>query len=179
MTTDDDSRLELREDEEIQHERARARDSRFARLYGAHPWHLVAMLGLAAVTAYAVTRLLGGPALLNIAIWFVGAAVVWDLLLGPGYAGVDALLRATVGRVRASGVRPLNYVRVPLALSSLLLVVWAPLILQRTESIYRAKSDLLQDPYLERWVAVTAVLVLASALLYAVAVGRARRSSRR
>lgn len=175
MIGDDRSRLELHEQDEQLHERGRARDSRFARRYGAHPWHLVAMLGLAAVTAYAVSRLLGDPALIRIAVWFVGAAVVWDLLLGPAYAGVDALLRATVGRVRASGVRALNYVRVPLALSSLLLVVWAPLILQRSEGVYQAKSGLRQDPYLERWLAVTAVLMLASAALYAVAVLRARR----
>lgn len=176
MSADDErSRLELRRDEEQLHERGRAPDSRFARLYGAHPWHLVAMLGLAVVTAYAVTRLLGGPALIKIVIWFVGAAVVWDLLLGPAYAGGDALLRKALGRARSSGVRPLNYVRVPLALSSLLLLVWAPLILQRSESIYQAKSGLRQDPYLERWLAVTAVLLLVSGALYALAVRRARR----
>lgn len=149
--------------------------ARFARLYGARVWHLLVLLALAAVTAYAVSRLLDDPALWRIALWFVGAAVVWDLLLGPAYAAADAGLRAVLGRLRTRGVRPLNYVRVPAALSSLLLLVWAPLILQRSEGVYRAKTGLTQDPYLDRWLVVTAVLFAAAAAAYVVAVLRARR----
>jgi len=172
MTRDDDA--SFRGDEQAQHETGRARDTAFVRRYGAHLWHLLVLLALAAVTAYTVSRLLGDPALWRIALWFVGAAVVWDLLLGPLFAGADALLRA--GARRAPGrVRPLNYVRVPAVLSSLLLVVWAPLILQRSEQIYRLKTGLTQDPYLQRWLAVTAGLFLLSGLTYAVAVLRARR----
>lgn len=162
-------------DEEEQHERGRARDTRFARLYGAHLWHLLVLLALGAVTAYVVSRLLDDPQLWSIALWFVGAAVVWDLLLGPAYAGLDTALRRVVGGVRASGVRPLNYVRVPLALSSLLLIVWAPLILRRSEQVYTAKSGLSEDPYVYRWLAVTVALIVLSALAFVVAVVRARR----
>jgi hypothetical protein len=165
----------FRDDERAQHEQARARDSRFARLYGAHLWHLLVLLALIAVTGYVVSRLLGNPQLWSIALWFVGAAVVWDLLLGPAYAGLDAVLRRVLSGVRASGVRPLNYVRVPLALSSLLLVVYAPLILRRSEQVYTAKSALSEDPYVYRWLAVTAALAVLSGLAFAVAVVRARR----
>ena len=173
MTHDDDAAY--RREEQALHESGRSRDTAFARLYGAHAWHLLAMLGLGAVTAYTVSRLLDDPALWRIALWFVGAAVVWDLLLGPLFAGGDAGLRAVLGRVRAGGVRPLNYVRVPAALSSLLLLVWAPLVLQRSEPVYAAKTGLSQDPYLERWLLVSLVLFLLSGLAYAAAVLRARR----
>lgn len=177
MTRDHDRDRDaaFRREEQALHESGRARDTTFARRYGAHLWHLLVLLGLAAVTAYAVSRLLDDPSLWRIALWFVGAAVVWDLLLGPLFAGADAALRAVLGRVRSGGVRLLNYVRVPAALSSLLLLVWAPLILQRSEGVYVAKTGLSQDPYLERWLAVTAVLFLLSGLAFAAAVLRSRR----
>jgi hypothetical protein len=142
------------------------------RLYGASPWHLVALLGCFTVTAYAATRLLDElPVLLRIAVWFVGAAVVWDLLLGPALALADRLLRP-LGRLR---VPALNYVRVPALVSLLLLLVWLPVILQRSEPVFRVKAGLTQDPYLGRWLALTAVLFTASALAYGVALLRAAR----
>jgi hypothetical protein len=144
------------------------------RLYGAAPWHLAALLALLAVTGYAASRLLGDPALLRIAVWFVGAAVVWDVVLGPLLALVDRGLRAGL---RGGRVPPLNFVRVPALLSGALLLVCAPLVLQRSEGVYAAKTGLTQDPYLARWLAVTAVLSLASALAYGVAVRWARRRS--
>ena len=145
------------------------------RLYGAAPWHLLVLLGLLAVTAYTGTRLLGDPALLRIAIWFVGAAVVWDLVLGPLVALADRGLQAALGR---GHVPLLNHVRVPALLSGLLLLLFAPLVLQRSEGVYAAKTGLSQDPYLERWLAVTAVLFAASALAWVVALLRARRRAR-
>ncbi len=170
-------RIDHGAEDDALHESGRRRDTRFTRLYGAAPWHLATMLALGAVTAYAVSRLLGDPALWKIALWFVGSAIVWDLLLGPLYAGADAALRPLSRRLRVRGVRPLNYVRVPVLLSSLLFLVYAPLILQRSESVYQLKAGLSQDPYLERWLAVTAVLFGVSAVLYAVAVVRAGRRS--
>ena len=164
-------------DEQARHESGRRRDSRFTRLYGAAPWHLATMLALAAVTAYAVSRLVGDPALWRIAVWFVGAAVVWDLVLGPLYAVADAAWRPVSRRLQVRGVRPLNYVRVPVLLSSLLLLVYAPLVLQRSEGIYQAKSGLSQDPYLGRWLALTAALFALSAVAYVVALVRAGRRS--
>ncbi len=133
------------------------------------------MVLLLGAVADVVGRLRDDPALTRIAVWFVGAAVAWDLVLGPLLALADRGLRAGLGRVRASGVRPLNYVRAPLLVSGVLLLVFAPLVLQRSEGVYRAKTGLTQDPYLGRWLAVTAVLCAGSALLFAVAVLRARR----
>ena len=149
--------------------------SRFVRLYGESPRHLVAVLGCFALTGYTVLRIVDDPALTRIAIWFVGAAVVWDLVVGPAFALVDRLLRP-LGSRRASprGVSPLNHVRVPGVVSALLLMVWAPSILQRSEDVFRAKSGLDQDVFLGRWVAITVVLFAVSAVLFAVRVLRAR-----
>ena len=146
--------------------------SGFGRLYGARPWHLLVLLLCFALSAYAVSRLLGDrTALVRIAIWFVGAAVVWDLVLGPLYALADRGL-APLRRVGLRGVGLRNYVRVPALISSLLLIVWAPLIFQRSEEVYRLKAGLVQDPYLERWAAVTVALFALSTLAYVLAVAR-------
>ncbi|MCW2680325.1 MAG: hypothetical protein JWM62_1726 [Frankiales bacterium] len=152
----------------------------FRRLYGASPWHLVALLACFALTAYAVSRLLEDlPVLLRIALWFVGAALVWDLVVGPALALADRLLRRLLGRRAGERQRlrvpALNYVRIPGLVSLLLLAVWLPVILQRSEQVFRSKAGLSQDPFLGRWVAITLVLFAASAVAYVVAVLRSRR----
>jgi hypothetical protein len=141
--------------------------------YGAAWWHAVAVLGSVVVAGLAVRPLVGDVQLVRIAAWFVGAAVAWDLVLGPLLAGADAGLRP-LHRVRVRGVALLNYVRVPLLLSALLLLTWLPLVAQRSEGVYTAKTGLVQDPYLERWAAVSAGLVVLSALSYGLAVLRRR-----
>jgi hypothetical protein len=151
---------------------------RFVGLYGAKPWHLLSLLACFALTGYAVSRLFGDSvALVRITIWFVGAAVVWDLLVGPALALGDSALRPVTRRVRVRGVSPLNHVRFPVLLSLLLLMMWTPLVFQRSEQTYQLKSDLRQDPYLERWAAVTGVLLLLGAVAFAVTVLRAGRGS--
>ena len=150
---------------------------RFAGLYGAKPWHLLSLLGCFLVTGYTVTRLFSDQtALVRIAIWFVGAAVVWDAVLGPALAAADAGARPVLRRVRVRGVSPLNHVRFPALLSFLLLVTFTPVIFQRSEFVYRGKSGLTQEPYLERWLLVTLALFTVSALLYAARVLRAPRT---
>jgi len=149
--------------------------SGFVRRYGARPWHLVALLACFALTGYTVSRLLGElPVLVRIAVWFVGAAVVWDLVLGPALALADRLLRRLLPGTGRPGSAVLNYVRAPALVSVLLLVVWAPLILQRSERLYGLKAGLSQDPYLERWLAVSAGLFALSAAAYGLAHWRAR-----
>ncbi len=150
----------------------------FRRLYGERPLHLLVLLACFAVSAYAASRLVGDPAALRIAAWFLGAAIAFDLLLAPGMALADRVLLALRGAGRprrARAVSPVNFVRVPVAFSGLLLLVYAPVIFQRSEEPYRAASGLDQEPYLERWVAITAVVFAVAALAYAVAVLRARR----
>lgn len=146
---------------------------RLRQAYGASPWHLLALLACFALGGYALLRLLREadvPTAVRIGGWFVGAALAWDLVLGPLLALVDRLLQP-LRRVGA-----LNHVRVPLLGSALLLLVWAPVVLRRSQEELRAKAGLGEDVFLGRWLAVTAVLCAVSALLYAA--GRWRRRLR-
>lgn len=147
----------------------------FRRLYGASPWHLFALLGCFLLAAYAVSRVWGDPGFWRIAAWFVGAAIAWDLVAGPLIALADRLLRPLRSRPRRVPV--INHLRLPALLSGLLLVVWAPVVFQRSEEVYRLKTGLDQDPYLERWVAITVVLFAVSAVVYVVRLARVTRGS--
>ncbi|MFI2378377.1 hypothetical protein ACH5AO_25455 [Streptomyces sp. NPDC018964] len=132
---------------------------------------LVVLLCSFVLCAYAGVRLLDGD-WFSVALWFVGAAVVHDLVLLPLYAGAD---RALVRGVARRGWVP--YVRVPAALSGLLLLVWFPLISGRVSERYAGVTGLSADGYAMRWLIVTAVLFGGSAVVFAVRAGRRRRSA--
>ena len=150
--------------------------SRWHRRYGASWLHLAVLVASFALTGYAVSRVLPDTStLVAITVWFVGAAIVWDLVLGPALALADRGARRLTPR--SAGVSPLNHVRAPAVLSLLLLALFAPQVLQRSAQRYAAKTGLSQDVYLERWLAVTAVLFAVSALVYGLRVLRARRRS--
>jgi hypothetical protein len=141
--------------------------ARFRDLYGSSPLHLVTVAASFAVAFYAALRIADSPSGWRIAYWFVGVALAHDLVLWPLYTVLDRI---------AGGRRPraaVNYVRVPALLSALLGLTWVGLILELAPDTYRGATGLEPGPYLERWLAVTAGLFLASGLLYAV---RARRS---
>jgi hypothetical protein len=115
-----------------------------------------------ALSAYAGVRLLEGD-WFQVALWFVGAALLHDLVLLPLYAAADrALVRAAGERRRRVG-----FVRVPAALSLLLLLVWFPLISGQVSARYGAATGLSADRFLARWLLLTAVLFGASALVFA------------
>jgi hypothetical protein len=139
---------------------------RFRGLYGTGPLHLVAIAASLAIAAYAVSKVAGSDSRWDIALWFAGAVALHDFVLFPLYTLLDRL---------AAGRRPraaVNYVRVPAVVSGLLLAISAGLVFQLQPGAYENASGLRPDPYLERWLAITAALFLASGLLYAV---RARR----
>ena len=121
---------------------------------------LLALLAGFAVASYAGIRLLAGNPI-GIGAWFVGSAVVHDLVLFPLYAGLDAVLVLLLRRYPAlatvGDVRWLNYLRVPAVVSGLLLLVWAPLIL-RLPTEFHLASGLSDQPFLAHWLAVTVVL---------------------
>ena len=71
----------------------------------------------------------------------------------------------------------INYMRVPAIVSGLLFVVWFPLILRLSEDAYMGASGRGTEAFLPRWLASTGGLFAVSALLYAVRLRRARRSS--
>ncbi|MFE1166280.1 hypothetical protein [Nocardiopsis sp. NPDC058789] len=135
------------------------------RAYGASPWHLLLMVGVLALVAYAGTRLLHGGDPWGIALWFVGAALLHDLVLVPAYTLVGRALRL-VGRG--------HLVLVPAVASGLLLLVYLPLILGPSHT-YVAKTGLTGEPFAARWLLVSAALFAASAAVGAVRHRRARR----
>ncbi|MEV2253411.1 hypothetical protein AB0I94_22980 [Streptomyces sp. NPDC050147] len=149
---------------------------RFRRWYGEGALQLLLLLGSFALAGYAGVRLLSGDGLL-VAVWFVGAALVHDLVFVPAYALADRALRAAAGR-RERRAAWINFVRVPAFLSGLLLLVWFPLIAGRVER-YESATGLPADAFLTRWLVVTAALFAGAALCRVVQVRRARRSDRK
>lgn len=139
------------------------------RWYGEGPLHLLLMVSSFALAGYAGVRLLDGDTLL-ILVWFVGAALVHDLVLVPLYSAADRALRAPFSR--SPGL--VNFVRVPLLLSGLLLLMWFPLITRHAER-YEPASGMSPDRFLGNWLLITAALFAVSASWLVVRTVRARR----
>lgn len=137
------------------------------------PLQLLLLACSFALAVYAGLRLLSGD-WLGVALWVVGAALLHDLVLLPLYSLAD---RVTLGGLGAVGRREwAMYVRVPAALSALLLLVWFPLISGMVAEHYRSATGRSADGFLTRWLLITAVLFGGSALLLA---GRRRRAAKR
>jgi hypothetical protein len=139
--------------------------------------HLLALLACFGLAGYAAARLIPSQPL-GVAAWFLGAVIGHDLLLMPLYSLAD---RSAIAAIRHRDpqlpVTPwINYVRVPAALSGLLLLVWFPLIL-RLQSPYRASTTLSADPYVWHWLAVTGALFLLSAVAFALRLRRRPRTA--
>jgi hypothetical protein len=129
------------------------------------------LLACFALAGYAASFLLGDPALLRVLTWFVGAAVVHDLVLFPLYALADRVL----GRLPRLPVPLVNHVRVPLLGAGLTLLVFLPGIVRQGEATHLASTGLDQQPYLGRWLALVAAMAALSALVYAVRLARGIR----
>jgi peroxiredoxin len=151
----------------------------FSRWYGAGPLHLLALLGCFALAGYAAAELLPNNAV-GIPVWLVGAVIGHDLLLMPLYTIADRSAMA-VFRHRPPhlpAVPGINYLRVPVVLSGLLLLIWFPLIF-RLPTRFPATTTLSLDPYLWHWLAVTGALFLLSATALALRLGAVRRGTRK
>jgi hypothetical protein len=136
------------------------------------PLQLLLLACSFALAGYAGVRLLADD-WFQVALWFVGAALVHDLVLLPLYAVADRLVVRSLG---AAGHREWAlYVRVPAALSGLLLLVWFPLISGRVADHYPSATGLSGDGFLARWLLISAVLFGGSALLLA---SRLRRATK-
>ncbi|WP_234393042.1 hypothetical protein [Streptomyces pactum] len=139
------------------------------------PFQLLLLACSFALAGYAGVRLLAGD-WLGVALWFVGAALLHDLVLLPVYAVAD---RAVVRGLEAAGRRTWTlYVRIPAAFSGLLLLVWFPLISGRVDARYRSVAGLSADGFLTRWLLITGALFGGSALLLALRALRAPRRRR-
>ena len=151
----------------------------FARWYGANPLHLLTLVGCFALAWYAGAGLLHGKPV-GVAVWFAGAVIGHDLILMPLYALADKSVMAVFRHrpPKLPTVPWINFLRVPVVLSGLLLLIWFPLIF-RIPSHFPRTTDLSLDPYLGHWLAVTGALFLLSATALAVRLGvRAGRGGR-
>jgi hypothetical protein len=151
---------------------------RFLRWYGASPLHLLTLLASFALAGYAAAQLLSHNAI-GILVWLAGAVIGHDLLLMPLYTLADRSVTPVFRHrsPRLPAVPWINYLRVPTALSGLLLLIWFPLIF-RLPVRFPATTTLPLDPYLWHWLAVTGALFLLSAAAFAVRLRTARAGKR-
>ncbi len=147
--------------------------SKFRARYGASPLRLLLVLCSFALTGYAGIRLLDGDEPWLVVVWFVGAALLHDLVLLPLYTATDRAAQTVLGRhpepaAQGDGNAParrwINHVRVPVFLSGVLLLTYFPLILGQVEN-FTAYTGLPDDVFLGRWLLISAALFGLSALL--------------
>ena len=129
--------------------------------YGASPLHLLAHLVLLPLVAFALLQIAERGDATRILIWLALSAVVHDLLLLPFYGVLDQAAQRATGRA-------VNYVRVPLLLSGLLLLVFFPAISGKGNGAFHGVSGLGYDGYLARWLLITAALFALSGAAYLV-----------
>ncbi len=156
----------------------------FKKLYGSHPLHLLTMASGFALLAY-ILATFKWTALWNpgtwwqsIAVWFAAALIGHDLLLFPVYALADRILSTGVGRRpaarRAPEVQARNYIRIPAMAAALTFLVFLPGIIEQGAPTYQAATGQTQQPFLGRWLLLTAAMFGISAIAYT-----ARLASRR
>jgi hypothetical protein len=156
--------------------------SRYRAFYGARPLHLLAMLAGFAVLGYVVTTItpkaLWNPHVWwqSIAVWFAVAIIAHDLVLFPLYALADRLLVIPAERrKRQPRVPAINYIRLPLLGSALTFLVFLPGIIEQGAPTYQAATGQTQEPFLGRWLLLTAAMFGASAVVYAIRLVLIRR----
>jgi hypothetical protein len=161
----------------------------FARLYGSRPLHLLTLITGFTLFGYVVAIIkpvtLWNPQAWwqSIIVWFAAAIVAHDLVLFPAYACLDWLLSRTRATPAASRAHPrvpvLNYLRVPALGAGLTLLVFLPGIIEQGATTYQAATGQTQDPFLARWLLLTAAMFAVSAGIYALRVTTVRRHTTR
>lgn len=157
----------------------------FRQIYGARPRHLLVLTGCFLLAGYAVLEL--GPDQLfdsdvwwqSPAVWFLGGAIVVDLVLFPLCSAADRVLNAVprAGRTaRGRGLRVpiVNYIRVPVLASGLLLLLFFPGIIEQGKGSHLAATGHTQEPFLGRWLWLTVLFCCLSILAYAIRYGAGR-----
>jgi hypothetical protein len=157
----------------------------FRDAYGSYPLHLLTMVAGFALLGYVVATV--KPMTLwnphswwqSIAVWFAAAVIAHDLVLFPVYALADRILWARAGRrrVRHLPVSVRNYLRIPALGSGLTLLVFLPGIIGQGASTYLAATGQTQEPFLGRWLLLTAAMFLTSVIAYLLRLARTGRRS--
>ncbi len=146
------------------------------RLYGEHLLHLIVFLGALALGAYTIS-VLGFDQLFNpkvwwqsIAVWFAVAVIGHDLILFPLYALAERVLPKERDAKPTNPHRvPLtNYIRMPTLATALTFALFFPGIIRQGAFTYTAATGLTQEPFLQRWLLLTAGFYLTSAVCYVV-----------
>ena len=156
--------------------------NRFRRIYGSHPLHLLTLIAGFALFGYVLATV--KPATLwnphvwwqSIAVWFAAAIIAHDLVLYPIYTLVDRLLTAT--RRPVANVAALNYIRVPALGAALTFVVFLPGIIEQGAPTYVAATGQTQEPFLGRWLLLTAAMFGISAVAFAIRLVLSRTNER-
>lgn len=155
--------------------------TRVRTFYGANPLHLLALLGCFALAGYAALRTLSEPTWPVILLWFLGAVIGHDLVLFPLYALADRSLTAGLRAVApsrgagASRIAAVNHLRVPLLGTGLLFLLFFPGIIGQGSQTYLDATGQTQEPYLGRWLLITAAMFLISAVVYAARIALTHR----
>ncbi|OBF91148.1 hypothetical protein A5791_15400 [Mycobacterium sp. 852002-51163_SCH5372311] len=156
----------------------------FARHYGSHPLHLLTMVAGFALFGYVLVTFKPGT-LWNpgswwqsIIVWFAAAVIVHDLLLFPLYALADRIMESRLRRLpphRHPKVLARNHIRIPALAAGLTLLIFLPGIIQQGAPTYLAATGETQQPFLGRWLLLTALMFATSAIAYAARLAVARR----
>ncbi len=144
---------------------------RFRYEYGAQPLHLIAVVASLLLSGYGLLRLNDIDDTVRILVWLVAAALLHDLLALPLYSLLLRIAHTAAGRAiesKALMLHALNHIRVPVALSLLLLLVYFPLILRVVPDEYLATTGLTPDAYLSRWLLISAAMFVISGIAYAI-----------
>ncbi|GBG38030.1 hypothetical protein [Mycobacterium montefiorense] len=156
--------------------------TRFTAIYGSRPLHLLTMVSGFALLGYILATF--KPATLwnpgswwqSIAVWFAAAVVAHDLLLFPLYALADRALPASRRTARGHPkVLARNYIRIPALGAGLTLLIFLPGIIEQGGPTYQAATGQTQQPFLGRWLLLTATLFGMSAICYTIRLAVARR----
>lgn len=156
--------------------------TRFNAIYGSHPLHLLTMVSGFALLGYVVATF--KPATLwnpgswwqSIAVWFAAAIIGHDLVLFPLYALADRVVSPRGSRRPGQPkVLARNYIRVPALGAGLTLLIFLPGIIEQGGSTYQAATGQTQQPFLGRWLLLTAAMFAISAVAYATRLAAARR----
>ena len=105
----------------------------------------------------------------SVLVWFVAAFIAHDLVLFPIYALADRILEGlTTSRRhrRQPAVSARNYLRVPALGSGLILLIFFPGIIKQGAPLFHEDTGLTQQPFLGRWLLLTAAMFGISTLTY-------------
>jgi hypothetical protein len=107
----------------------------------------------------------------SIAVWFAVAVIGHDLILFPLYALAERLLpkrRRDATPADPRRVPLTNYLRMPTLATALTFALFFPGIIRQGAFTYTAATGLTQEPFLNRWLLLTAGFYLISAVCYVV-----------